>query len=38
VQRLPEHLRDRYVEAILDESSAPFTVEYVRLNVDARRP
>lgn len=38
VQRLPESLRDRYVEAIIGESSRPFTVEYLRLNIEARRP
>lgn len=38
VQHLPEELRDRYVEAVLARLEEPVTVDYVRLNIDARRP
>ena len=38
VQRLPPHLRDRFVEAVIAEASTPLTVDYLRLNIDARRP
>ncbi len=38
VQRLPDALRDPYVQAVLDRVPEPFTVDYVRLNIDARRP
>lgn len=38
VQRLPEHLRARFVEAVIAESASPLTVDYIRLNIEARRP
>jgi trans-aconitate 2-methyltransferase len=38
VQRLPEALRARFVAAVLDRLDAPVTVDYVRLNLTARRP
>ena len=38
VQHLPEELRDPYVAAVLDRLEKPVTVDYVRLNIDARRP
>lgn len=38
VQRLPESLRDPYVQAVLARLPTPLTVRYVRLNIDARRP
>ena len=38
VQHLPEALRDQYVAAVLDRLEKPVTVDYVRLNIDARRP
>jgi len=38
VQRLPADLRHAYVQAVLDRMPTPFTVDYVRLNIDARRP
>lgn len=37
VQRLPHDLRDRYVSAVLDRLEHPGRVDYVRLNLDARR-
>lgn len=37
VQRLPGELRDAYVGAVLDRLPPPVTVDYVRLNLDARR-
>jgi trans-aconitate 2-methyltransferase len=36
VDRLPEHLRDRYVEDVLAIEPEPFELEYVRLNIEAR--
>ncbi|HEY2767096.1 MAG TPA: methyltransferase domain-containing protein [Solirubrobacteraceae bacterium] len=36
VQRLPEELRDRFMDAVLVELGKPVVVDYVRLNIDAR--
>lgn len=36
VQRLPDELRDSYVAAVLERMTEPVTVDYVRLNIDAR--
>jgi trans-aconitate 2-methyltransferase len=39
VDRLPEELREQYVDSVLDRSPDPLvTLEYIRLNIDARRP
>jgi trans-aconitate 2-methyltransferase len=38
LERLPEELRDPYVEAVLEEVGEGFSLDYVRLNIDARRP
>lgn len=35
VQRLPEHLRERYIDDVLAELEHPVIVDYVRLNIDA---
>jgi trans-aconitate 2-methyltransferase len=35
VQRLPEDLRDRFMDAVLAEVGEPVIVDYVRLNIDA---
>ena len=35
VQRLPEELRDPFMDAVLAEVGAPVIVDYVRLNIDA---
>ena len=37
LEALPEHLRERYAEEVVRRSGAPLTLEYVRLNIDARR-
>jgi trans-aconitate 2-methyltransferase len=37
LESLPEHLRERYAEEVVRRSGAPLTLEYVRLNIDARR-
>ena len=37
LEALPEHLRERYAEEVVRRSGAPLRLEYVRLNVDARR-
>jgi trans-aconitate 2-methyltransferase len=36
VQQLPESLRDRYMDDVLDALGEPVVVDYVRLNIDAR--
>jgi trans-aconitate 2-methyltransferase len=36
VDRLPEGLRDRYVADVLAAESQPLTLDYVRLNIEAR--
>ncbi|HYI98225.1 MAG TPA: methyltransferase domain-containing protein [Thermoleophilaceae bacterium] len=38
VERLPEDLRDDYVETVAARCGEPLTLDYVRLNIDARRP
>jgi len=35
---LPEELREPYTRAVADRCGDPVTLEYVRLNIDARRP
>jgi hypothetical protein len=34
-QRLPEDLRDRFMDTVLAELGEPVVVDYVRLNIDA---
>ena len=36
LDRLPEDLRRPFAEAVLERSKAPLTLEYVRLNIEAR--
>lgn len=38
VERLPEPLRDRFVADVLAAAGEPLVLDYVRLNIDARRP
>ena len=38
VERLPEGLRDRYVSEVADRCGQPVELDYVRLNIQARRP
>jgi trans-aconitate 2-methyltransferase len=38
LQALPEELREPYARAVADRCGAPLTLDYVRLNIDARRP
>jgi trans-aconitate 2-methyltransferase len=38
LQALPADLRDRYVETVAGRCASPLTLDYVRLNIDARRP
>jgi trans-aconitate 2-methyltransferase len=38
LERLPEHLRERYLDAVLEYTPRPLTLDYVRLNISARRP
>lgn len=37
-ERLPAGHRARFVDEVIAEMPAPLTVDYVRLNIDARRP
>ena len=36
--RLPEALQDEFVDTVLGSMPRPFTMDYVRLNISARRP
>ncbi|HZK16215.1 MAG TPA: hypothetical protein VFC52_06475 [Solirubrobacterales bacterium] len=36
--QLPEDLRKPFAEAVLEASPEPFTLDYVRLNIEARVP
>ena len=38
LERLPGGLRERFVEEVLAAAGEPLTLDYVRLNVEARRP
>jgi trans-aconitate 2-methyltransferase len=38
IDRLPEELRDDYVREVVARCGEPFQLDYVRLNIDARRP
>jgi len=38
LERLPEHLHEQYVDAVLEYAPRPLTLDYVRLNISARRP
>jgi trans-aconitate 2-methyltransferase len=38
IERLPEELRDAYVADVLAATGEPLVLDYVRLNLDARRP
>jgi len=38
LERLPEELRDPFVEAVLERMGEPVAIDYVRLNIEARRP
>ena len=38
VQRLPERLRSAFLADVIEHLDEPVTVDYVRLNIDARRP
>ena len=35
---LPEELHDRFIDAVLEALGEPVELDYVRLNIDARRP
>ena len=38
LERLPEQLREPYLDAVLEALPRPLTLDYVRLNISARRP
>ena len=38
LERLPEELRDPFVDEVAERAGSPLVLDYVRLNIDARRP
>jgi trans-aconitate 2-methyltransferase len=38
LERLPEHLHREYLDAVLEYIPRPLTLDYMRLNISARRP
>ena len=38
IARLPEDLKRPFVEAVVEQAGTPLTLDYVRLNIDARVP
>ena len=38
LDRLPEHLHEAYLDAVLEYIPRPLTLDYMRLNISARRP
>jgi trans-aconitate 2-methyltransferase len=38
LERMPEELRPLYVERVWERAPKPLSLDYVRLNIDARRP
>ena len=38
LERLPEHLRETYLDAVLEYIPRPLTLDYMRLNISAKRP
>jgi hypothetical protein len=38
LSRLPEELRRSFAEAVLEQEEDPLVLNYVRLNIDARKP
>ncbi len=38
LERLPGHLHEQYLDAVLEYIPRPLTLDYVRLNISARRP
>lgn len=38
LERLPEHLHEPYIDAVLEYIPRPLTLDYMRLNISARRP
>jgi hypothetical protein len=37
VEQLPAELRERFVADVADSAGSPLVLDYVRLNIDARR-
>lgn len=38
LEALPDHLREPFVGAVVERTGGPVTLDYVRLNISARRP
>jgi trans-aconitate 2-methyltransferase len=38
LERLPDELRDPFVDQVCERAGSPLVLDYVRLNIDARRP
>lgn len=38
LERLPDDLKDPFVDAVCERAGSPLVLDYVRLNIDARKP
>jgi len=38
LERLPDELKDPFVDAVCERAGSPLVLDYVRLNIDARKP
>ncbi|CAN5402737.1 class I SAM-dependent methyltransferase [soil metagenome] len=38
LDRLPNHLHEPFIDTVLENATRPLTIDYVRLNISARRP
>ena len=38
LERLPEELKEPFVDAVCERAGSPLVLDYVRLNIDARKP
>lgn len=38
LERLPDQLKDPFVDAVCERAGSPLVLDYVRLNIDARKP
>jgi trans-aconitate 2-methyltransferase len=38
LERLPDELKDSFVDAVCERAGSPLVLDYVRLNIDARKP
>ena len=38
LERLPDELKEPFVDAVCERAGSPLVLDYVRLNIDARKP